>query len=593
MVADSLENASSTKETLFSKRTTYWLPFLGVVMIYLLLLVPTISYQGLAWDEEIDLRIARAYLTNRGIFFGSPLDLSQTRLPMFLVGLVYRLFGVSDLVTARGVSVVMGGFTLLGVYIYGQTHFRRGAGLLAAVLLAVSPFFLSFARVAFTESDVYLACALIWLLVAVTRLQEKPTVGHAAIAGLALAFSISSKATSVVIIPAIWIALYASQVAARRDETAVPTPGSHPVTTASLLFWTGWAVFVLCVGVYSGIRWSISTYPTMIRLLHYGPVFLGWLILFIWVFRFRNHSASRIPLAFLLTGIGLLTFLIFPPEHLTNSGIIPSLFLRAGNEMSFSASFVAEIVALHSLSIIFKSTPLIGIGLLLGLFLSILQWRRVGLLPLLILLSYTAGLMILPLTQTFYSIPLLPILSLLTAYQFTELWVHRRRIAYVLGFLTTVLWGLEIAQCYPDYQLNGYQWVGQRVLAGRSSIGYRSVVVTSADGVQQAIEWLNANAEPGQVAQLYVGPWHIVRYVAPDPAYKMTNGFEDSLRSQPDYVVVHINELLLEANDRDDTPQGGVISYPFDRVLLTREYEKAFAVSRAFGIEMASVWKRK
>lgn len=593
MLANLQEIIRRTQETLLSKRTTYRLLFLCIVLGYLLLIVPTISYQGISWDEEIDLRIARAYLTSSGIFFGLSLDHTQTRLPMFLVALVYRLIGSSDLLIARGMSVLAGGLTLFGVYIYGQSHFSHGVGLLAAALLAVSPFFLSFARVAFTESDIYLACTLTWLLVTVSRLQVKPTVGRAAIAGIIFGLSIASKATVLVIVPAIWIALTVSQVAAGREKSFTSIPAGKSVTTSALLFWGGWAVLVLFAGVYSGIIWSIYTYPTIIRLLHYGLVFLGWTFLLMWVFRFRNHTAGHIPLAFLFTGIGLLSFLVFPPDHLTNSGILQQLFGRAENEMTFSTSFVTEVAALHLLAIIFKSTPLLGLGLFIGSLVSMFKWRQLGLLPLLILVSYFAGLLLLPLGQTFYTMPLLPILSLLAAHQFMQLWLHRRRIAYVLALLSTGLWVVEMIQSYPDYHLNGYQWLGERVLFGRSSIGYRSVVFTPSDGVQQAIEWLNAHAEPGQVAQLYIGPWHIVRYTAPDPAYKLTNGFEDSLLSKPDYVVVHINEIITEGNERDDTPQGGVIHFPFDREMLTQEYEKVFRVPRAFDLEVVSVWQRK
>lgn len=566
--------------------------FLGVIAIYILLISPTLKYLGFSWDEEIDLRIARAYLTPSGFIFGLPLDHTQTRLPMFFVALVYRLIGVSDLLVARWTSVMVGVLTLFGVYIYGRSRFSHGVGLLASGLIAVSPFFLSFARIAFTESDIYLACTLSWLLVTVSRLQEKPTVGRAAIAGLILGLCTSSKATILAILPGIWIALYASQFIARREKADHPFQANSSVTATVVLFWTGWAIFVLIMGVYSGIKLNIYTYSLPVRLIHYGLVCLGWVTLMIWVLRFRNHAAGHIPLAFLFTGVGLLTFLIFPPDHLTNSGILRSLFMRAENEMSFNAAFVTELAALHLLAIIFKSTPLLGFCLLIGSIVSLFQWRQVGLLPLLILLSYFTGLLLLPLGQTFYTVPLLPILSLLAANQFMRLWLLRRKIALVLAFLSIGWWGTEMIQCYPDYHLNGYQWLGERVLFGRSSIGYRSVVFTPSDGVQQAIEWLNANAEPSQVAQLYIAPWHIVRYIAPDPAYRLTNGFEDSLHSKPDYVVIHINELIWEGNG-NDTPEGDVIRYPFDQEILMQKYEKVFSVQRAFDLEMVSIWERK
>jgi hypothetical protein len=351
--------------------------------------------------------------------------------------------------------------------------------------------------------------------------------------------------------------------------------------------------FVLLVGIVSGLKFDFSAYPLVYQLLRYGLVGIGWLVPLTWAYRFRHHSADPISLAALLTGVGLLTFVIFPPDHLTNSGILRSLFTRAEGEMSLNAGFIGELAALHVLTLFFKSTPVLGFALLAGTAVGLAQWRRPELmLPLVVVASYFAGLLLLPLAQTFYPLPILPALSLLLADQFVRLWPHRRKLALTLAVLMIGWWGVEMVQCYPDYHLNGYQWLGKRVLFGRSSIGYRSVVFTPADGVQQVVEWLNLNAEPGQVALLYISPWHIVRYIAPDPSYLLTNGSEETLNNEPDYVVMHINDLLSQGHGME-TPEGDVIRYPFDYEALRRDYEQVFAVRRAFDLEVASVWRRK
>jgi hypothetical protein len=486
----------------------------------------------------------------------------------------------------------VGWLTLLGVYLYGKSHFRQQAGLLASGLLATSPFFLSFARSAFTESDIYVACTLIWLLVTVSRLQQRPTVGHAAVAGLLFGFSLSSKATAIVVLPAIWIALYASQAMFPKYGRKPPVQMLPRVNISTILFWSAWVFFVLVVGVYSGIRFNLDGYSSIIQLIHYGLIWLGWAVLFAWMLRFWKYTAGHIPLALLVTVVGMLTFLVFPPEHLTNRGILERLFQRAEDELFFSTAYMLELAALHLLAILFKSTLFLGAGLLIGVFISVIRWRDAGLLPLLFLASYFSGLLLLPLGQTFYTVPLLPILSLLAANVFMLLWTRRRKIALVIAILSIGWWGMEMIQCYPDYHLNGYQWLGTRVLFGRSSISYQSVVYTPADGVQQATEWLNENAVPGETVMLYVGPQHIVRHVAPDPSYQIMDSHEETLLSQPDYVVVHINEILWSGSGTD-TPETNVIRYPFDRVLLEREYEKVFSIQRAFGVEMVSIWRRK
>jgi hypothetical protein len=211
---------------------------------------------------------------------------------------------------------------------------------------------------------------------------------------------------------------------------------------------------------------------------------------------------------------------------------------------------------------------------------------------LLVATAYSIAILLLPLGQTFYPIPLLPILSLLAADQLLRLVLNRRKISFALIILGLIWWGVEMKQCYPDYHLNGYQWLGARPFFGRSSIGYRSIVYVPSDGVQQAMEWLNVHAKIGQVAQLYVEPWHIVRTVAPDPVYKLTNGITDNLGSKPDYVVIHIGSSIWQG-EGSDAPQGDIFRYPYDVGILHKEYEQVFSVRRAFDLEVASIWRRK
>ena len=252
-----------------------------------------------------------------------------------------------------------------------------------------------------------------------------------------------------------------------------------------------------------------------------------------------------------------------------------------------------EVAAMHLFAIILKSTPLLGLGLIAGFLGSLTQLRRPEItLPLLIVVIYGMGILLLPLAQPFYTIPILPILSLLTADQLLRLYSQRRKLSLILIIAGLIWWGIEVKQCYPDYHLNGYQWLGARPFFGRSSIGYRSIVYVPSDGVQQAMEWLNENATEGQVAQLYVGPWHIVKSMAPNPVYELTDGFEKTLEAKPDYIVIHIGEIIWQGEGRDDT-QGSIFRYPFDPEVLYKEYEQVLVIRRAFDLEVASVWKRK
>jgi hypothetical protein len=252
-----------------------------------------------------------------------------------------------------------------------------------------------------------------------------------------------------------------------------------------------------------------------------------------------------------------------------------------------------EAAGLHILCVFIKSSLVIGAGLWASLVLTTLQARfwRVQF-PVLVVWLYLGGLVALPLAQTFYTIPLIPILAIFTADQFASLFSRRRIVAIGLGVLAVLMLGLDLILCYPDFNLNGYQWLGERVLVGRPSVGYRSVVQTPSDGVEQVMVWLNDHAGPGDHVRAYILPWHIVQAVAPNPVYQLENGFQGSLSAKPDYVVVEINAQIRQSWWIQSAPQD-VFRPLYDAAWLDSNYTKVFTVKRAFGIEMASVYKRR
>jgi hypothetical protein len=579
---------------------------LVILLLYAGLLLPTVGRQGISWDEQNDLWVAQAYLAlQAGWLVGSDIDASQTRLPMAAVALAYEILGVSDLVIARLVSCLVGGLTLLGVYILGKERFSAVVGLLACLLLAASPFFLSFARVAFTETDIYLACAFAWLWVCVIRLQNRPSLGWAAAVGVFFGLALSAKFTALVVLPAVWVAAWQS-------SSKLPS-GLTQDKSGLLDFWTPW----LFAASFIGVSAANTDLPEGQVGLLYALVLLSWLLPLAWAFYRRQAPASRSTLVLYITGLALLTFLVLPPEHLTNPAIMQSLIWRMENELAFRPAFMLEAAGLHVGSLIFKSGPLVGAGLLLGVFFSALQWKeqpRVRF-PVLLIFFYFGGLVILPLAQTFYIVPLLPLLAVLGALQFLRLLARRRVIALGLAALAAILWVNDLRLSYPDYNLNGYQWLGERVIFGRSSLGYRSIVQTPSDGVEQVVRWLNEHAQPGERVRSYLLEWHIVQAVAPHPAYRIEDGFSArypnaeylgvpiyrwfvdnnpfaSPRPNPDYVVVEINTQVRQSwwmEVSDDN----VYKPPYKEEWLEANYDKVFSVRRAFGIEMASVWKKK
>ena len=576
--------------------------YLGLILLcYVLLLLPTVGRQGISWDEQTDLVIARSYLMRPGGWIrGSDADPSQTRLPMAIVAAVYEVLGTDDLFTARIVSCFIGALTIVGVFVFCKRDFDSRTGLLAGTILATSPFFLSFARTAFTETDVYVACAFVWLLLAMSHLRQKGTLGWAAVPAVILGVALSAKATAIILFPAIFLHILSFP----RDRQGTALTKRDLRQGAALLAMMGGAM--LLAWLYLNSLPPDRREDTLLRFFYYIVVLL-WIAVVVWVIRHRSKVLAyreKIAVSLLLTGFVLVfavgTFMILPPSHTTNPNIIASLIQRFEHEMRWSVAFMGEAVILHLASVLFKSSPLVGLGLLAGLVASTLQWETKPQVrfPLLIVAFYFLGLALLPLAQTFYMVPLLPVLAILAADQLFRLMSHRRRLALAIVVLAGVVLSVDLVLCYPDFNLNGYQWVGERYIGNRSTIGYRSIVQTPSDGVEQAARWLNENVPPGDRVVAYVYPWHILEATSPNPPFWLLPGDWRSLYTQPDYVVVHINYTVRQrwaawfTGDENIVPADSIWWEPFDTDWLDTHFTKVAAVRRAFGLEMASVWER-
>jgi hypothetical protein len=587
-------NLSERQNLLTSQpKINLWLIFLVILGCYALLTIPALDRMGIGWDEAADLRIAQTYMTPQGLLLGSSYDPSQTRLPMFMGSLLFRLFGTTNLLLARLTTIFVGGLTLLGIFVYGKKYFTPTTGLVAAGLLAINPFFLSFARMAFTESDVYLACTLTWFMVILSRFQDRPSWGWAVLSGIFLGLTISSKATAFMFVPGACAAFLVSQIYFSKLAATPQSNISNRVKSRYVWLWFAWTIFAALAGLLISRQVDAGIYPRRFHLINYGLICLAWLIVLIGAWRNRNSTTHPLALAALMAGTGILTFVIFPPEHLGNSNIIGALISRTDEEWTFHPSFTLELAAFHTFVIFFKSTPILGFGLLAGFAFSFAQWRRREMiLPIVLGASYLLTLLILPLAQTFYTIPLLPIVSLLAADQLLRLQSQQKMISHALTILGLIWWSVEVQLCYPDYHLNGYQWLGARPFFGRSSIGYRSIVYVPSDGVQQSVEWLNENAKAGEIAHLYGAPHHIVEMTSPDPDYQLKDGIQGNLNQKPDYVLIHLESIIWQGRG-NDTPGENIFRYPFDIRVLQREYQQVFSVQRAFDLEVASIWKRR
>jgi 4-amino-4-deoxy-L-arabinose transferase-like glycosyltransferase len=591
------------------KRIQVWLKFILdrpvvclclILVVYCALLLPVVNRQGISWDEQTDLDIARAYLAPGGWLHGSPSDPSQTRLPMATVAVVYALLRTDDLLTARLLSCLAGALTLIGVFVFCKREFDTKTGLLAGFILASSPFFLSFARVAFTETDVYVACAFVWLLTALSYLREKGTIGWATVTALALGLALSGKFTSIVIFPAIIFYVLAKNIPRRHREH-----GEQRERLSERELRNGIVLLALMSAViFFGWLNLNSLKPewrdeALLRL-HFILACGGWIAALVWAWRHRHKSVAPLLLTCFVLTLALGTFMVVPPDHTTNTAIIASLFDRFDREMQWSPAFMSEAAVLHLACVLFKSSPLIGAGLLVSMFTAALQWKARPEVRLLILIvtCYFLGLVLLPLAQTFYMIPVLPVLAILAADQWFTLAARQKTVAMGIGVVAVLLLGVDLVMCYPDFNLNGHQWVGARYIGNRATLGYRSIVQTPSDGVEQVVRWVSEHARPGDRVVIYAYPWHIVEAAAANSAVRFTRGDYNSVRWRPDYVIVHINHTIRQSwaayfTGEVNTTRGESIFWePYDSEWLHSRFTKVATVPRAFGIEMASVWER-
>jgi hypothetical protein len=315
-----------------------------------------------------------------------------------------------------------------------------------------------------------------------------------------------------------------------------------------------------------------------------------------WQIRRRSARLSAGEAGLFAGGFAAATFMLIPPVHTTNPALLLELVRRFGHGPTRTLSLAFEHLVFHGGCVLFKSSPWIGAGILLGLPAALAGWRRRAEIrvPLIVVLVYLPVLVALPIAQTFYMVPLLPPLALLASDQFFRLREARPRAAGAVIAAGFLLLGADLARCYPDYNLNGFQYLGARRLAGRSTVGYRGIVQVTTDGVQQALEWTMSRAGAGQTVVTYITAPHIVRSVCPDPVFRIEDGLTrppEALR-EADYAVIGIGAGIVD--DWGPPPaRGEVYRASWDESYLRENFRKVFAVRRAFGFEVASVWEHR
>ena len=575
------------------------------MIVFLALLLPTIPRQGINFDEQSDLDVTTEYVRKpSGLIFGSPLDAINTRLPMYTVAVVFTLAGTIDLRLARLLSAGVSVLTLVAVFVYCRRWLDPVKAAAACLLLGTSPYFLAFAGCAFTEGDVFITCATAWVLVSASALVDRASIGRAVVAGAALGLAMSSKISGAFLFPAVVAAVALAPSTDDATRLRLRDREVRPLiaTAAVLLIW------VLFVAAKARIvpPWlfrALESSPGRPELLYLALLAIGGAVL-AWAWRRRHRLASHGMVTTVIGVTAAVTFFAIPPVHTTNGHVLGSLWRQAiSGGAGIDPAFVAEALALHVAVILLKPGVVVGIGLWLGLIVAAFRARqRPELrLPVLMALFYLGFLLTLPWAQPFYMMPLLPILGILAADALVDLFRVRRRIAaaVVAAAVISVAW--DMVACYPDLSLNGYQWVGERYLAGRSTLGYRSIAQVRSDGEQQVLQWANQHVVPGETVVLFLSSPRIIRATSPNPSFRLVNGMRrPGALDEADWVLTAINADImggynssLLGSHGDDNPEGTIFRPRYDRAQLEAEFAKVFAVRRAFDIEVAAVWRRR
>ena len=558
-------------------------------VLYLALIVPTLARQGIGWDEQVDRDIARSYGSARyGWFSGSGFDASQSRLPMYLGGLVFAATGRDSLWLSRVLTVMMGALTLACIIVLGRQVFGAGAGELASLLLATSPYFLSFSRVAFTESDLFVTAFLAAFLVCLEALRRTRELGWTLASGLALGGAIASKLTAASFVLLVFALPWLCQ--GRWDDSAsapLPRRDGRTLWAATLLLLAG----IATVWWWGCLR-MLRSEPAMLKA-GWFPLALLWAAIAFWGLRRRHQRLPGPAVGAWIAAYAVATFFLIPPVHLTEPDLLVGMLRRAFHDLLAGEGNAGQFAVFYAACLVFKSSPALGAALLASPAAALWQARRRPELRLLLaaVLLYALVLLRLPLAQTFYLVPLLPLLALLAADQAVR-W-RARPVLVAAGVVAFAWLALDLARCYPDFNLNGYQYLGERRLAGRATLGYRGVAQVTTDGTEQSLRWVADHVEPGSTVVTYLLASHIV-HAAGLPGITLENGLrsKSDLLAGADYAVVALGSTL--SDDRGTDPRAASIyDFPYDSDLLQRDFSRVFSVRRAFGLEVASVWKRR
>ncbi len=560
------------------------------------------------WDEPIDRDIAVGLCDHPLTGDRPAIDASQMRLPMYVNAVVFAVTGRDDLAMSRGVSLCFAAVTVVLTGLLGRRLFGSTAGVLAAVLLALSPYFLAFGRVSMTEGDVFFACFTVAATLGFVRYVERPTAARWVAVAVLLALALGAKLFGGVLFVAFGIMAWLARPP--RDVHLGTRAGD--VRRLHRLLAAACVLVVIVGGLAAMSRQAAVTGRDAMAARYEQGAIIGWVVLVgLWacgiVFAVRRRvlapgRAARFGGMVVLAGI---TFFAVMPVHLLEHEILRDIARRTfrWDDPVAGASWVDHL-RLYSGILLIKLTVPLGVLSAAALCFAAARSRRdprwrACFVP---VVAYLLLLCLLPLRQTFYLMGVYPLLLVLTAGFAVQIgrWlrdISRRARTFwavcVVGL--TLHLGVNVYRAYPHFHIYGYDLIGDRWL-GEESRGYRNLIQTPSDGVESLILWCNTHVPPGARVVSYLWedqPGHIVdRVLAAEPRYRLIRrGLTLASSEIPpppslsdaDFVLVHINNRLGYGGRPPDWP-------PAD--ILDAEFNEEHRVSRG-ALDVAWVYRRR
>ncbi len=552
-----------------AERASRWIVVLAAVTAAVVGWAST-AHVEILWDEQVDHDIAVGL---RDHPFGLPeetLDASQTRLPMYLSAVLFALTGRDDLALARGISLVAGAATILAAAALANACFGPLVAALSSILLALSPYFLAFARISMTEGDILFSLFATLALLAFVRHLERPTAKSWLLATVLFALALGAKAFAIFLIPVFAVLAFSTKA------VADPPPPSPLIKKLPKLIAV--AIAILVGGTI------LAHFSQAVAICAWAILSLYWLYLAYFILRYGLLPQGNVSRLVGMISLAVVTCCVLMPAHLTDPQIAREFLRRLLRwDNSYPLAIWSDHLRLYAGIVLIKLTLPWGILTAAALAYAALKerddrrWRPC----ILAFVFYVIFLCLLPLRQSFYLMAVYPMILIIAAAAVVELgrrlerWSSKAARLWMVALIALLVHlGLNMYRAYPHFHLYGYNLIGDRWL-GAPSRGYRNLIQTPSDGVASLIRWCETDprVHRGDRVVSYLWEERIIDHLLPSqPHFTLVRRGLSQDRGDPppppslegaDFVLIHINNLLGYGDRPPDWPPPETLSSQF------------------------------